>query len=208
MGGSITIIENSLPDDAQDFDFITNADPSPFQLDDDADGTLPNSVTFDNLDDGHVLRRPGHRRAGLEAPRAWSAAPVGGSASSTARRTIEIVGGNSVTCTYTNTKLDPAKATLTIAQDTNPKGPQDFAFTTTGAGLPSFSLDDDTDPTLPNARVFANLDPADYTVTEGLVAGWRLDDIVCESSTGATATYPRVRRRSRSPRATTSAAPS
>ena len=46
---------------------------------------------------------------------------------------------------------DRDPATLTIVKDTQPDGPQDFAFTTTGAGLSPFSLDDDTDPTLPNA---------------------------------------------------------
>ena len=48
-----------------------------------------------------------------------------------------------------------------VVKDATPDDPQDFAFTA-GGGLTarsSFSLDDDSDPTLPNTRTFNNVGP-------------------------------------------------
>lgn len=73
-------------------------------------------------------------------------------------------------------------ATIVITKDTVPNDAQDFAFTTTGTGLPAFSLDDDADPTLPNSRTFV-VAAGTYTVTEAAVAGWALTGLVCTDPT-------------------------
>jgi hypothetical protein len=63
---------------------------------------------------------------------------------------------------------------ITIIKDADPNDAQDFAFTTTG-GLPdtTFSLDDDSDSTLSNTKVFSNITTfGSYTVEETTVSGW------------------------------------
>ncbi len=79
--------------------------------------------------------------------------------------------------------LIPNNATITIIKDTVPNDSQDFAFTTTGAGLTNFSLDDDGDGSLPNTRVFSALAPGAYTVSEASAAGYSLTNLVCVDPT-------------------------
>lgn len=78
------------------------------------------------------------------------------------------------------------QAKLTIAKDADPDNEQDFDFTT--VNLPSdaggFELDDDTDPTLSNRRVFDISSLDTKTVTEGpLPPGWDIADIACTGDT-------------------------
>ena len=49
--GSIVVVEDAVPNDAQDFSFTTGGGLSPaaFDLDDDSDGTLSNTRTFADL---------------------------------------------------------------------------------------------------------------------------------------------------------------
>lgn len=68
---------------------------------------------------------------------------------------------------------------ITIVKDAAPNDPQDFAFTTTGAGLSDFSLDDDADGTLSNSQTFTGLTAGSYSVTETLPAGWVQTSAVC-----------------------------
>ena len=70
---------------------------------------------------------------------------------------------------------------ITIIKNAAPDAAQDFAFTTTGTGLSSFSLDDDADATLSNQRTFGDLAPGSYTVTESATAGWTLTSITCSA---------------------------
>ncbi len=79
-------------------------------------------------------------------------------------------------CTFTNTIQ---KGSITIVKDAAPNSPQDFSFTTTGAGLAGFSLDDDSDTTLSNTKTFTNLIPGTFSVTETVTDGWDLSGIVC-----------------------------
>jgi hypothetical protein len=79
----------------------------------------------------------------------------------------------------------PTTGSITIIEDTNPNDSQDFSFTSTGSGLPGFSLDDDTDGTLQNTRTFPNLDPNTYTVAEGGSPGFDLTSLVCSSGGAA-----------------------
>ncbi|WP_363796304.1 hypothetical protein ABU614_12610 [Lysobacter firmicutimachus] len=102
--------------------------------------------------------------------------------------TLSNVGtGDQVQCTYTNTK----QGTITIVKDAVPNDAQDFAFTTSGTGLSGFSLDDDADATLSNARTFTGLAAGSYTVTEVAAAagsGWNLTGLSCSDPSGGTTT--------------------
>jgi len=80
--------------------------------------------------------------------------------------------------------IDPCNngCDITIRKNTVLDDSQDFSFTTTGTGLSAFSLDDDSDITLPNFKVFTSLANGGYTVTEGTVVGFVLTDISCTTS--------------------------
>lgn len=84
-----------------------------------------------------------------------------------------------VICVITNS----AKGSITIIKDAQPNSATDFAFTTTGTGLSNFSLDDDTNPTLSNTKVFNGLTPGSYSVTESAVNGWDLSNLSCSGGT-------------------------
>lgn len=73
----------------------------------------------------------------------------------------------------------PTLGTIVIVKDAVPNDAQDFAFTTTGTGLSSFSLDDDADGTLGNTRTFLALAPGIYSVTEAATTGWDLTSLTC-----------------------------
>lgn len=77
---------------------------------------------------------------------------------------------------------------IVITKDTVPNGETDFGFTTTGTGLSAFSLDDDANGTLPSSKVFANLQPGSYAVTEAAAAGFELTSLTCRAGTGASGT--------------------
>ena len=113
-----------------------------------------------------------------------SAQPSSGSVSQRTA-TFAIEAGESVICTFTNTK----RGTITVTKETAPVGdPQDFVFTTTGSGLSGFSLDTDVaDAALPASRSFA-LVPGPYSVRETLpILGWDFTSVACISSSGASA---------------------
>lgn len=94
-------------------------------------------------------------------------------------------GGNqTITCTFANAK----QGSIAIVKDAAPNGPQDFAFTATGAGLSGFSLDDDADAALSNTRTFNSLSPGSYSVTETALAGWSVTGLACtDPDNGTTA---------------------
>lgn len=95
--------------------------------------------------------------------------------------TTTVDKGGTTVCTFNN-NVD--KGTITIVKVADPKDSQDFGFTTTGTGLNNFSLDDDTDDTLPNTITFSNLYPRAYSVKENSVGGWDLTDLSCVESGG------------------------
>jgi hypothetical protein len=107
---------------------------------------------------------------------------------------ISLQAGETVTCTFTNTK----QGQITITKDAVPNSLTDFPYTSssnTSTAIGSFSLDDDAgvpggDATLPNTRTFTGLKPGNYSVTEGAVAGWTLTNLSCTAGgtpTGAVA---------------------
>jgi hypothetical protein len=100
--GTITIIKNAVPDDAQDFSFTLDGDS--FQLDDDADATLPSSRSFQ-------VEVGTHTAVEVGIPSGWvntglsCVDPSGGTTTSlgTHTATISVAKDETVTCTYTNT---------------------------------------------------------------------------------------------------------
>ncbi len=109
--GSITISKDALPDDPQDFSF-TGSGPNGFDfgggfsLDDDADGTLPSTATFNTL-------VPGTYSATEGAQTGWSLTgltcvdPDNGSSTDlgTSTATVDLDADENITCTFTNTQL-------------------------------------------------------------------------------------------------------
>ena len=78
-------------------------------------------------------------------------------------------------------------ATITIIKDTVPDDGQDFSYTTTGGLTPNtFSLDDDSEPTLSNAQTYNNVAPGSYSVTEAAVSGFTLSNLTCDDPDSGT----------------------
>ncbi|HUF50024.1 MAG TPA: hypothetical protein VMN60_04265 [Longimicrobiales bacterium] len=87
----------------------------------------------------------------------------------------------------TNTVIaPPATGRITIIKVAQPKTPQDFAFTSSKPAITAFLLDDDSDATLPNQRVFTDVAADTYVITETPVTGWTLASIECSPAGAAT----------------------
>jgi hypothetical protein len=72
---------------------------------------------------------------------------------------------------------------VTIAVDSTPDDSSDTGFT---GAFGSFSLDDDTDATLPSSRLFTNVIPGAYLVTGTAPTGWSVSNITCIDPDGGT----------------------
>ncbi len=180
--GTISIVKDAAPDDSQDFHF--SGDLGNFSLDDDSDPTLPNTATFQNQGPGT------YSVSEVSIPVGWNLSsivcndPDGGTTTDlgTATANIDLDAGEGIVCTFTNTK----HGTISIVKDAAPDDPQDFDFS---GDLGNFSLDDDSDPTLPNTATFQNQAPGTYSVSEvSIPAGWNLPSIVCNDPDGGTTT--------------------
>ena len=189
--GTLTIIKDAQPDDAQDFHFaVVGAGLSAFDLDDDpSDGTLPSSKTFTGLAAGVNFTVTEDAVAGWTVPSIQCIVAVPGSTTTFTDQlnrtfTVNLEAGANVTCTFTNVPSAPVTGSITIVKDADPNGAQDFAFTHSIASSPGFSLDDDADGTLSHQRVFPGLIAGTYTFAETAVAGWTLASVVCTPSGG------------------------
>jgi hypothetical protein len=196
--GSITIVKDAVPNDAQDFSFTTTGDgmtPSPFALDDDANVTLSNSQQFNNLTPGGAARTV---TEGATAGWTLSNIVCSGATESTVQigadadfdagdNTVSIVvaAGENVSCTFTNTagsSLDVEKQTI--------GGTASFDYTVLGGGLAPFSRNTagaNPTTTAPFTFTGANAVETKY-VTETALAGYVLTDIQCTLG-GAVITY-------------------
>jgi hypothetical protein len=102
--GTITIIKDAQPNDAQDFDF-TGSGLSSFDLDDDNDGTLSNAKSFSSV-------QPGDYSVTESAVDGWDltdldCTALGEGTTATpngATATMHMAAGGSIICTYTNSK--------------------------------------------------------------------------------------------------------
>lgn len=180
----LSVVQSSSPSHAQDFTFTGCMGTSgracdTFVLDDDSDPTVPGARTGMGLSPGTYVI--------TQAPTAdWPL--MGISCSNTtsevvdlAKRqvTVDLQAGQGVFCTFGN-----RTQTIRVTQNTEPNGPQDFVFTgcDESAHCSTFSLDDDTDPTL-SVRSETNALPAGtYTVTQAPNAAWDLTELTCNET--------------------------
>jgi uncharacterized repeat protein (TIGR01451 family) len=165
--GSITIVKDAVPNDAQDFAFTTTGTGlSNFSLDDDSDGTLMNTKTFTGLN-------PGTYSVAEGAVAGWdltSATCTDGSDPAS----ISLQASEQVTCTFVNTM----RGKIIIEKQTNPDGAAgSFGFT----GEIVASLSDG------QSAEKGNLVPGTYTVTESNpTPPFDLVMITCDDAAGAT----------------------
>jgi hypothetical protein len=89
--------------------------------------------------------------------------------------------GTARVTTYDHPSVRPRN--VTIAIDSTPDNGSDTGFT---GAFGSFSLDDDTDATLPSWRLFTNVIPGAHMVTGTAPTGWSLSNIVCVDPDGGT----------------------
>jgi uncharacterized repeat protein (TIGR01451 family) len=112
---------------------------------------------------------PGTYSASETVPAGWdltSATCSDGSSPSA----IDLGAGETVTCTFTNTK----RGHIIVDKNTVPAGdPQSFSFDAGGAGYADFSL---THAAAPNDQVLV---PGTYSVSETVPAGWDLTSATC-----------------------------
>ena len=91
------------------------------------------------------------------------------------KATFDIAPGETVTCTFTNTK----RGTLIVAKHTLPGGdPTQFDFATDANGARSFKLAD-------GGVESRSVAPGAYAVTEAAASGWRLVGVVCTDTDSA-----------------------
>ena len=96
-------------------------------------------------------------------------------------------------------KYGAGVGSITIVKDTQPNGPRDFSFTTTGGLLPAtFELDDDAEATLPNTQTYADIPAGPYSVTELGGTGF-FASLSCTDPDGGTTTAARTRRSTSTP---------
>jgi hypothetical protein len=74
-----------------------------------------------------------------------------------------------------------------ITKDAQPNSARDFRFTISGFSPGTIFLDDDSDATLSNSRLFVGL-PGTYTVTEDQADSWQLANISCTETVAQNST--------------------
>jgi len=111
--GTISIVKDAVPDDAQDFGF--GGDLGDFTLDDDANATLPNSVTFSGLAPGDYNVSEASIPAGWNLTSIVCNDPDGGTTTDlgTATASIDLGADEGIVCTFTNGTLSVETATGT-----------------------------------------------------------------------------------------------
>lgn len=164
--GSITIIKDAVPNDAQDFAF-TSQSLGNFSLDDDADPTLSNSITFSNLTPGpySVQETPAVTNWDLTNLQCNAGTSSATTNATTGVASITLAAGGSVTCTYTNTKRANAKVIKT-ENGTNPLHAYTFRLT---GGPDNVNITRATDPapgTGGETLDFGFVRPGSYTLCE------------------------------------------
>ena len=100
--GKIIIVKDTVPDSAQDFAFTTKGGLSPttFDLDDDADGTLPNMQTYTDVAAGSYTVTEAAVDGYITT--LGCSDPDGGSSTDGATATIDLDPGEEITCNFRN----------------------------------------------------------------------------------------------------------
>lgn len=177
--GTITIIIDQEVD-AQDFPFTSTSTSIPaFSLDDDTNAQLPDRRTFTltaaPAGTLYVINQsavPGWQFNGVTCTGGTAAIDV-----ANRRASVTLRPNQNVRCVFRNQRMPR----LAIKTDTVPNGPQDFVYTSLSSLIPSFTLDDDSNNTVPNSKTFSLPGGTSnaYTIIQNPVPGWRLVSIVC-----------------------------
>jgi hypothetical protein len=176
---SLTIVEDSAPNDGQDVAFTT-CGPQPDTcvasiLDDDSDPTRSNKAVLAGL-------APGTYSIDQAAPDGWGLTGLsctsGEADLSTGTASVALGPGEQVTCTFVT-----SRTSLTVVQDTVPNAAQDVGFQVCDdqAACVELTLDDDSDATLASTRTLGPLAAATWTITQAAAPGYALDALVCTS---------------------------
>jgi|GEM_PF-5724577 len=175
--GSITVVKDTVPNDATAFSFTsTTLVPNNFQLDDDGDNgnAFSNTLAFNNLIPGTYDLTETANALYQTLAECSDGSPA---------NAIALDSGENITCTFTNARV----GTITIIKDAQPDDVQDFNFTALFIDEESFVLDDDGD----NGNELSNqisftLVPGTYSVSEVGTFGWVVSSIDCETTGGTT----------------------
>ena len=166
--GTINIIKDTVPDSAQDFSFTTAGGliPATFDLDDDADGTLSNTQTFNNVSAGTYSVT--ETAVSGYTTTLSCVDPSGGTITAGNTATIDLAPGETVTCTFTNTVQT---GTLTVIKNVmNDNGgtavPSDFTMNISGNNPSQTSFPGNA------SGVAITLEPGAYNVTESGPSGY------------------------------------
>ncbi len=172
--GKITIIKDSIPNSGQNFTFTRNFGED-FQLDDDSNAALPNTITFDNLLPDVTYTVTEQTLSGWDLT-AINCTQGGRGNINTQTATIDLEPGAEVTCTFENTR----RARIRVDKVTDPSGStQKFDFSIIG-GPENVDIDFQLSDTDSIFSTRYTLKPGGgYSVTEPEVAGWDLTSVVC-----------------------------
>jgi hypothetical protein len=195
QAASITIVKDAIPDGPTDFAFTDNIGDGCVvgPLDDDGDGTLSNQVVCNNVTPGDYTVTEtaisGWKLTGLAC--SGDLDDGGETTLSTREADIDLDPGESITCTFTNSKLP----TIVVRKITTGIAGGPFTFTTTGAH--GFTTPFDLTTVTPGVAVQQSFEidviGGNFTVTESTVAtGFVPTDVDCAVTTvgdgGTTAT--------------------
>ena len=178
--GTLTVVINTHPDDAQDFEFTLTSGgmPLPFLLDDDADQTLPTQQQFT------IPSGPANVRL-TDKPELWSISGYGcddddeGTGSSFLGVNLDVDPGEDITCQFHMVLGGIVRTRL----DTVPDSTQGFEFKQTGIGPGApHTLVDDGIPGGETMSIWVGGDQV-ITLTETPVPGWTLTSIDCTDGT-------------------------
>jgi hypothetical protein len=178
--GNIVIDKVTDPaNDLQKFDFTLTGGPSnlnqSFQLDDD---DTPH-------DSGAVLAGSGYSAAET-VPAGWDLTSATCDDSNSTVGNIDVSPGETVTCTFTNTK----RGNIVVEKVTN-GGTDTFEFTSGTLSPSPFNLTTTAEGAAgKDSRNFSNLTPGSYDVAESSKTGWDLASATCSSTDSGDASTP------------------
>ena len=177
--GDIVIVKQATPADDTPFAFTEDIPGagSGFTLSDPGDTT----ETFDDVAPGsYTVTETGE--AGWTLDSLVCVDPDDGSSTGGATATIDLDAGETVTCTFGNSR---DTGTITIVKEATPADDTVFTFTEDIPGAANgFTLSDPSDDT----ETFSEVPLGNYQVSESVPAGWSLDGISCTDPDGGSST--------------------
>ena len=160
-------------------DKVTNpsGDPTSFNFDASGGSYADFSLTDAAAPNDQSLV-PGNYAVSETVPSGWdltSSPCVSSIGDNETAATLELDAGETITCTFTNTK----RGHIIVDKVTSPSGdPQSFDFDASGGSYADFNL---TDAAAPNDQTLV---PGNYSVSETVPSGWDLTSSPCVSSIG------------------------